>query len=64
MLEISYDGLKSRNFLDNKGISETQFLDPLFNIVETNETSADSLIKDYNLDWNQKIDCIFEKKNF
>ena len=32
LLNISYEGLKRRNFKDRNGLSETQFLDPLLNI--------------------------------
>ena len=64
MLEISYQGLKRRNYLDKKGISETQFLDPLFNIIERNETAADEMIKKFNLEWNRNINKVFEKEIF
>ena len=40
---ISYEGLKRRNFKDRNGVSETQFLDPLLNMLENQETSADEL---------------------
>tara|TARA_B100000965_G_C19552244_1_gene740564 strand:- start:259 stop:1617 length:1359 start_codon:yes stop_codon:yes gene_type:complete len=64
MLEISYQGLKRRNFLDKKGISETQFLDPLFNIIERNETASEEIIRKYNFDWNKNINKIFDKEIF
>ena len=64
MLDISYQGLKRRNFLDKNGISETQFLDPLFNLVERKETAAEEIIRKYNLQWNKKIEKIFDKEIF
>ena len=63
MLDISYQGLKRRNFLDKKGISETQFLDPLLNMLENQETSADELLRKFNGVWEKDISKIFTINN-
>ena len=56
--------LKRRNNLDKMGIPETQYLDPLFNIIDNNKTPAEELLERYNNVWSGKIDKIFEKENF
>tara|TARA_B100002051_G_scaffold31235_1_gene24201 strand:+ start:229 stop:1587 length:1359 start_codon:yes stop_codon:yes gene_type:complete len=64
ILNISYQGLKRRNNLDEKGISETQYLDPLLNIIENDKTSAEELLERYNNVWSGNINKIFEKEVF
>ena len=63
VLEISFQGLERRNYLDKKGISETQFLDPLFNIVE-GETAAEQMLNKFENQWDKNIDKIFENEIF
>ncbi len=63
VLEISFQGLERRNNLDKKGISETQFLDPLFNIVE-GETAAEQMLNKFENQWDKNIDKIFENEIF
>ncbi len=64
MLEISFEGLKRRNNLDKKGISETQFLDPLFNILESEETAAEQMIFKFENKWDKDINKIFKNEIF
>ena len=64
VLEISFEGLKRRNKLDKKGVSETQFLDPLFNILEGGETSAEQMLYKFENQWDKNIDKIFENEIF
>ena len=63
LLNISYEGLKRRNFKDRNGVSETQFLDPLLNMLENQETSADELLKKFNSVWEKDISKIFTINN-
>ncbi len=63
VLDISFQGLERRNYLDKKGISETQFLDPLFNIVE-GETAAEQMLNKFENQWDKNIDKIFENEIF
>ena len=63
LLNISYEGLKRRNFKDRNGVSETQFLDPLLNILENQETSADELLRKFNGVWEKDISKIFTINN-
>ncbi len=55
MLNISYNGLKRRGFFDEKGISETQYLDPLFQIIENNKTPAEELLDKFYNKWKQDV---------
>lgn len=59
LLDISYEGLKRRNFIDEKGISETQYLDPLLNMIQSKKTGAQELIEKYNNSWQHNIHNIF-----
>lgn len=63
LLNISYEGLKRRNFKDRNGVSETQFLDPLLNMLENQETSADELLRKFNGVWEKDISKIFTINN-
>ena len=44
-------------------MSETQFLDPLLNMLENQETSADELLKKFNSVWEKDISKIFTINN-
>ena len=63
LLNISFEGLERRNFKDKNGISETQFLDPLLNILENGQTPADDLLKKFNGVWKKDIYKIFTISN-
>ena len=63
LLNISYEGLKRRNFKDRNGVSETQFLDPLLNILENGKTPADDLLEKFNGVWEKDIYKIFTISN-
>ena len=64
MLRISAYGLERRNKLDNRGLDERQFLDPLLNIIKNNETGAEKLIKKFDSSWKDNIDKIFVENAF
>ncbi len=64
ILKISFEGLKRRNYVDKKGIPETQYLDPLFNIIENGKTAAEELLEKYNNIWSKNINKIFETEGF
>ena len=64
MLRISSSGLERRNVLDQKGMNERQFLDPLFRILQNKETGAEKLIKKYNTTWNKNVNKIFTENSY
>ncbi len=63
LLNISFEGLERRNFKDKRGINETQFLDPLLNILENGQTPADELLKKFIGAWEKDIYKIFTISN-
>ena len=64
MLDISRNGLKRRNKIDARGLDESQFLDPLFYILDNKQTGAEKLLQKYNGSWNKNIDKIFIENSF
>ena len=48
LIEISKSGLKKRDFLNRKKISEVKFLDHLEKIVKDKKTNADNIINKYS----------------
>ena len=64
MLTISSSGLARRNQLDNRGMDERQFLDPLFDIVKNKQTGAEKLLQKYKNSWNGNINKIFTDNAF
>ncbi len=64
MLRISSSGLERRNKLDNRGLDERQFLDPLLHILKNKETGAEKLVEKFNSSWCKDIDRIFIENSF
>ena len=61
VIELSLQGLKSRNKLDIEGNDETKYLNPIIRIMKDKENSADKLIRKYNSEWNKDIMKIYEE---
>ena len=61
VIELSFQGLKSRNKLDIEGNDETKYLRPIIEIMKDKENSADKLIRKYNSEWNKDIMKIYEE---
>ncbi len=64
MLRISSLGLQRRNKLDDRGIDERQFLDPLLNIVRNKKTGSEILLEKFNGIWRKNIDKVFIENAF
>jgi len=64
MVRISSLGLERRNKLDNRGIDERQFLDPLLNIIKNKKTGSDILLQKFNGNWQKNIDKVFIENAF
>ena len=47
-----------------RAFPETQYLDPLLNIIDNDKTSAEELLERYNNVWSGNINKIFEKEVF
>ncbi len=61
VLAISAAGLKARNRLSAAGETEGHFLDSLRVIVESGETPAENLLRDYHTRWGRSVDPVFEE---
>jgi glutamate--cysteine ligase len=63
-LEISSAGLKRRACLDEGGMSEEGFLQPLWEIVDRGTTRADELLALYRGEWNGDLCRLYDEYNF
>ena len=61
IIELSLQGLKSRNKLDIEGNDETKYLKPIIKTLKDKENPADKLIRKYNYEWNKDIKNIYEE---
>ena len=59
MIRISSSGLQRRNKLDERGLDERQFLDPLYNIIRNKKTGSEILLEKFNGIWKKNINKIF-----
>ena len=64
MIRISSLGLQRRKMLDQRGIDERQFLDPLFNIIRNQKTGSEVLLEKFNGIWEKNIDKVFIENAF
>lgn len=55
VLRIAEGGLRRRNMTDCSGKNETQYLQPLWQILETGQTSAEKLLGDFTFAQNSKL---------
>jgi glutamate--cysteine ligase len=60
ILNLSYQGLKARAYLDSQGRDESIYLAPLDEIVETGCTRAERLLYTYNTSWERSVTPVFE----
>lgn len=58
-VELSYNGLKARAYLDSNGNDETHFLHPVEEILSSEQTLAQELLECYHGKWNGNIINIF-----
>lgn len=64
MIRISSLGLQRRNKLDERGVDERQFLDPLYNIIRNKKTGSEILLEKFNGIWKKNIDKVFIENAF
>jgi glutamate--cysteine ligase len=60
MVALSEAGLARRQITDSKGRDETQYLEPLREIVITGKTNADIMLEHYNNDWDRDVRHLFK----
>ncbi|MBV8157168.1 MAG: glutamate--cysteine ligase, partial [Dyella sp.] len=61
VLKISAHGLKRRARLNRTGSDESIFLEPLIEIVESNQTPAERKLELFNGPWNGSVDPVFRE---
>ncbi|MDZ7828359.1 MAG: glutamate--cysteine ligase [Halofilum sp. (in: g-proteobacteria)] len=60
-VSIARQGLAHRNIRDGGGRDETHFLDELGEIAETGITPAERMLEQYENEWGQSVDPVFEQ---
>jgi glutamate--cysteine ligase len=60
-LKISANGLQRRARLNNNGVDESVFLEPLVELAVANETPAERKLKLFHGEWNGDIDRVFKE---
>jgi glutamate--cysteine ligase len=60
-LKIAGAGLARRNRLSNKGVSETEFLEPMIEYAEANQTPAERKLELFHNVWKGNIDPLFKE---
>ncbi len=61
LLELACQGLKNRNFLDQKGNDESQYLLPLQKIAMGEMNQSEYWLHRYNTVWNGEVKHIFQE---
>jgi len=64
ILEISFEGLKRRKILSNKGNDETTYLKDVFNLINLKKNSAEILIDKYKNKWKYNLLKIFDEEAY
>jgi len=61
VLEIAREGLSRRMREDGTGLDEAKFLNPLFEIAESDFTPAEDLLAAFNHRWHGSVDPVFRE---
>ncbi|KKX24650.1 glutamate--cysteine ligase [Rhizobium sp. LC145] len=61
---ISKTGLKSRNYVNDEGVDESVFLNPLDEILAKKTTLAEDMLALYNGRWNGSVEPVFEEYQY
>jgi glutamate--cysteine ligase len=64
ILDVAASGLKARARLDKAGRDESQYLDPLREIVQSGKTPAERLLDLYNGSWAGDISRVYQDARF
>ena len=55
VLNLSREGLKARNILNENGDNEEIYLDPLKKILSSGNSSSDDLIQKFSNNWDKNL---------
>ena len=64
VVHLAERGLKARARLNSAGLDETDFLDPLAEVVAKGRTKAEDLLARYDGPWGRRIEPLFEEMAF
>ena len=64
MLFRSSAGLAARDEINSMGDSEVGFLGPLYDIVDSGMTTADTLLAQYHGEWGGDLGRVYGDKSF
>jgi glutamate--cysteine ligase len=64
VLDIASAGLTARDEVNSMGDNETGFLRPLYDLVDSGQTSADWLLAQYADEWGGDISKVYAAKSF
>jgi glutamate--cysteine ligase len=59
-VEIAVQGLKNRKQTDENGRDESIYLEPLEAIVKSGKPLAETMLSQFNSDWNKSVEPVFE----
>ena len=61
---LAHKALVKRNLKDAEGYSESRYLEPILEVLQTRETNAERLLKKYNNEWGHSIAPIYLEESF
>ncbi len=64
VLAISRAGLAARGLISSTGLDETQYLEPLEEIVTARRTQAEVLLDLYHGEWGGSVDPVYQERAF
>ena len=64
LLQIAHAGLDRLNVLNGEGRTESAYLDPLHEIVDSGVTQADRLLAEYNGAWGRSFEPLFARLGY
>ena len=64
VLNLSREGLKARNILNENGDNEEIYLDPLKKILSSGNSSSDDLIQKFSNNWDKNLVNMYKEYTF
>ena len=64
VLELSREGLRARNILNENGDNEEIYLEPLKKILSSGNSSSDDLIQKFSNNWDKNLVNMYKEYTF
>jgi len=64
VLKIARQGLIARRRLNQAGVDEAHFLEPLERIAESGRTASDEMLEAFETRWNRSVDPVFAEQAY